>query len=188
MYLASERDQSKEDLKRAEQKIADMAALVHQLEKPKWSNPKYDEDLSILDGNETDFRTLIGSVIGKRTVVIVVGVTCPAELLDRPVAYKLRDQIDKKAHSLPFHSPFHRGIVITDWAWSKHEEFLKDKPLIAIGGEDANRIAAQMLARREKPTEWTMGEKIWGGPFPVIEQSTPGCFVRRNGISDSEGG
>ena len=69
------------------------------------SNPRYADDIFRLD--RTYERS---SVINRETIVVVVGTTVIAELLDRAAAELLRDHIDERG--VPY--PFRRGIVITD--------------------------------------------------------------------------
>jgi hypothetical protein len=60
------------------------------------SNPRYAEDIFRLD-RVYDRR----SVINKDTIIIVVGTTIVAELLDRPAAELLRDHIDRRGGDYP---------------------------------------------------------------------------------------
>jgi hypothetical protein len=97
------------------------------------SNPKYEKDILSLQPTY-DLRT----VINPETILIVVGATVVADLLDRPVAELLRDQIDQKGGDYPYR----RGIVITDEAWYGEEgELVFANPVIAVGGPAENRLA-----------------------------------------------
>jgi hypothetical protein len=96
------------------------------------SNPRYAEDIFRLD-KVYDRH----SVINKESVVVVVGTTLVAELLDRPVAELLRDQIDQRGGKYPFR----RGIVITDQAWYAEAAIIANNPVIAVGGPTANKLS-----------------------------------------------
>ena len=59
-------------------------------------NRHYKSDLAALDG-----KWLLEPIIGSETVLIIVGSTVTAELLDRPTAAHIRDEIDRigKGHA-----------------------------------------------------------------------------------------
>lgn len=69
------------------------------------ANPRYTNDLPILDGS---FATK--KILGPETIIVVVGTTVSAELLDRPVAGRLRDEIDRVGGR----AELRRAIVIAD--------------------------------------------------------------------------
>ena len=120
------------------------------------ASPKYKEDLAKLDQHWK-----LEAVIGKQTVIIVVGATAVCEMLDRPVGELLRDVIDTRGEG---RTPYHRAIVFSDFVW-EHESALQDKPLISIGGPNANRVTKRLLDPNEPHpdhTEWSMGEGSLG--------------------------
>jgi hypothetical protein len=124
------------------------------------SNPRYKSDLWSLDGNWK-----LEAVIGRKTVIIVVGSTGVTELLDRPVAEMLRDRIDTIASGIRDATAFHRGVVYSDAVWFGGENFFKDKPFIAIGAKDANRLTKWLIeaqSDRETHSEWGMGDGVRG--------------------------
>jgi hypothetical protein len=88
------------------------------------SNPKYADDIYRLD-ILYDKRL----VINDETVIVVVGSQIPTELLDRPVAELLRDQIDQRGGR----DFFRRGIVINDHAWYSEAPVIGNNPVIAVG-------------------------------------------------------
>jgi TIR domain len=100
------------------------------------SNPKYADDIFKLD-RLYDTR----AVINRETVIIVVGTSIVAELLDRQAAELLRDHIDERGGQYPFR----RGIVITHDAWYNQNEatVIANFPVIAIGGPKTNRLSAE---------------------------------------------
>jgi hypothetical protein len=116
------------------------------------ANPKYKEDVARLDEHWK-----LEAVVGKQTVIIVIGATAVSELLDRPVAEYLRDLIDKQGDGK---TPYHRAVVFSDFAWEQ-EATLKEKPLISIGGPNSNKVTKRLLDPSEPHpghTEWSMGE------------------------------
>jgi hypothetical protein len=96
------------------------------------SNPRFEDDL-----NRLDIVFQRESLINRETIILVVGTGIPAELLDRPVAELLRDQIDKRGGR-----PNRRGIVVTDRAGRAESKLLADKAVIAIGGPSINASLA----------------------------------------------
>jgi hypothetical protein len=102
------------------------------------SNPRYYDDILRLD--RTYDRH---AIINKETVVVVVGTTVVAELLDRPAAEFLRDHIDQRGAEYPFR----RGIVVSDQAWFDEAPVLQGNPVISIGGPPANKLSAEFNGR-----------------------------------------
>ncbi len=128
------------------------------------SNPKYNKDV----------RTLhpiydLGSIINPETVFLVVGVPPLAELLDRPVAEILRDDIDRRGGK----SPFRRGIVITDDAWYGEKEQIGANPVIAIGNPASNTLTTEF-------SEWTPREPSREGIYPIRGVNEAMGFFRTN--------
>jgi hypothetical protein len=98
------------------------------------SNPRYAEDIYRLDKSYDRH-----AIINKETVIVVVGTTVVAELLDRPAAEFLRDHIDQKDAEYPFR----RGIVVSDQTWFDEAKVLLHNPVISIGGPPANKLSAE---------------------------------------------
>lgn len=98
------------------------------------SNPKYEDDVLKLDASWNR-----SAVINLTTVIIVVSKLIVAELLDRPVAEKIRNEIDSRGGKYPFR----RGVVISDAAWYLEEEFLRNNPVIAVGGPKSNDLSRE---------------------------------------------
>ncbi len=119
-------------------------------------NPKYKDDLARLDQHWK-----LEAVVGKQTVIIVVGSNAITELLDRPVAEFLRDAIDKEGGQ----TPYNRAIVFCDVVWFDNESLLSKIPFIAVGGPDANNLTKWLLdpAREHlNGHDWLMGEDTKG--------------------------
>lgn len=107
------------------------------------SNPRYNDDLLRLDRNYQ-----LAAVIGRETIIIVVGATVIAELLDRSAAEALSDQSDAKGGG----HPFRRAIVVCDQTWFENKNILGSKAVIAVGGPELNKLTAEFDQRRIAPT------------------------------------
>jgi SEFIR domain len=140
------------------------------------SNPKYADDIFKLD--RTYDRS---SVINKETVLIVVGSTIIAELFDRAAAELLRDHIDQRG--APY--AFRRGIVITYEGWKSEASFIKNNPVIAIGGPVINKLTEEFVNPNppggRMPPPGTMLPP--GTTYPIPGQGgKTGCF-RKNSVN-----
>ena len=98
------------------------------------SNPHYTNDIVVLDG-KWDLSKLINS----KTIIITTGCSLHAELLDRPHAEILRDEIDNRGDL----ASGKRAIVISDIWWMKQQE-LQDLPTIAIGGPNTSQMVSEL--------------------------------------------
>lgn len=113
-------------------------------------NPLYDFDLVKLDG-----RFILAEVVRTNTAVIVVGDGLVSELLDRPVAGLLRDEINR----LSAGDPYQRAVIIGYLRWSA-ESVLHANPTISIGAELANKLSGEiLLATKDK---FELGPGGWG--------------------------
>jgi TIR domain len=132
------------------------------------SNPRYADDIFKLD--RTYDRK---AVINEQTVIIVVGASIVAELLDRPTAELLRDHIDHQGGS----NPFRRGIVISHDAWYEPTEatVIGSNPVIAVGGPKTNRLTAEFDQWKPKPPS-----KEGAYPIPVSGAQIGTGFFRKN--------
>jgi hypothetical protein len=123
------------------------------------SNPHYTSDLKLLD--RVWDRT---AVINSQTIILVVGADVAAELLDRPVAARLRDEIDKRGDV----TDCRRAIILTDVLWFK-DATLHTQPVIAIGGPSSNALTAALAHVDDR---WETPEGFEGsfiqGPPPQI--------------------
>jgi len=113
-------------------------------------NPRYDFDLQKLDGSWE-----LHKVINPKTVVIVVGDGLVAELLDRPVAGFLRDEINR----LSAGDPFQRAVIIGHSQWTV-EAGLQANPTLSIGAELANKLNGEILQTAKDKFE--LGPGGWG--------------------------
>lgn len=141
-YEPSKSDQEKNDY---DQTVADKTpvganqAITAKLEVTV-SNPHYGHDLKTLDGSWD-----LTKVLGPETILIVTGCSLMAELLDRPVAEMLRDEIDRRGTP----SSYRRGIVIGDIWWSR-EMNLHSCPVISIGSSAANTLTDEIAASGDR--------------------------------------
>lgn len=126
-------------------------------------NPRYDFDLLMLDG-----KFKLAEVISRKTVVIVVGDGLVSELLDRPVAGLLRDEISRRSGG----DPFKRAIIVGHFRWTK-EAWIHANSTIAIGGEPANKLSGEILqARRASGKErFEESPRGWGAFTPAMPAS-----------------
>jgi hypothetical protein len=99
------------------------------------SNPHYDHDLRELDG-VWDRKKVISS----HTIFIVTGTDVEAELLDRPVAERLRDAIDKQGDI----SLGKRAIILGDTQWIS-DWTLHEHPVIAVGIPARNALTRKIV-------------------------------------------
>jgi hypothetical protein len=128
------------------------------------SNPNYAEDIFKLDKMYDRH-----SVINDKTVIVVVGTSVVAELLDRPVAELVRDEVDREGDG----NPFRRGIVLADQAWYAEAEILAKNPVIAVGGPTANRLSDEF-------DKWSPPTGSLEGKYTISVEGTLTGFFRKN--------
>lgn len=90
----------------------------------------------------------------EETVVLVTGTGDNAEEHDRPLAYWLKADIDRRGAG----HAYRRAIVMGD-AWYLQNAALHDHPTIAIGGPGANRVANEFAGML--PTVYADEERIF---------------------------
>jgi hypothetical protein len=104
------------------------------------------------------------------TVLVVTGIDVPAEMNDRPLAYRLKAEIDRRGQGKAF-----RGALVVSDAWFAQNRIFHLCPVVAIGGPGVNALAAglvnelPMLVKRDDRVfvqgEWDGEEKrasLWG--------------------------
>jgi hypothetical protein len=104
------------------------------------------------------------------TVLVVTGTEIPAEMNDRPLAYRLKAEIDRRGAGKSF-----RGAVVVSDAWYLQNRIFHLCPAVAVGGPGVNALAASlvddlpMLVRRNDRVfvqgKWDGDEKrasLWG--------------------------
>jgi hypothetical protein len=75
----------------------------------------------------------------EETVVLVTGVSLTAEERDRPLAYLLKAEIDRRGAG----HAYRRAVVVGDM-WYLENRILQLNPTIAIGGPGANGVAQEL--------------------------------------------
>jgi hypothetical protein len=73
----------------------------------------------------------------EETVVLVTGTTLPAEERDRPTAYHLKGEIDRRGAG----HVYRRAVVVGD-QWYLENRIFHLNPTIAIGGPGANSVSS----------------------------------------------
>ena len=104
------------------------------------------------------------------TILVVTGIEVPAEMNDRPLAYRLKAEIDRRGEGRPFRV----GLVVSD-AWYAQNRIFQLCPAVAVGGPGVNALAGSlveglpMLVKREDRVfvqgKWDEEEKrvsLWG--------------------------
>lgn len=134
-YKLSEEFKKKVEAKLQSQNKIKIISLNTSLEET-LSNPHYYNDLDYLEENNYSYKKLISNGI-----LIVTGTSINAELLDRPVAEILRDEIELKYSS--------RAIVISDTYYFA-DKLLKTYPVISIGDKNNNRLTAEIIQKGEQ--------------------------------------
>lgn len=113
-------------------------SILNRLEKTV-SNPNYRSDLKTLED-----RWDITQIIGPETIIIVTGSHTVCELLDRPVAEIIRDEIDRQGDI----SAGQRGIIVGDLGWFKDAE-LQSHHVISLGGPSINPLTKEITSLGE---------------------------------------
>jgi hypothetical protein len=88
------------------------------------------------------------------TVVIVTGSDIRAEERDRPTAYRLKEEVDKRSDG----QPFRRAVVVGD-AWYLENRIFHLNPTIAVGGPGVNGVAAGLS--QQLPILWTQDQRAF---------------------------
>jgi hypothetical protein len=88
------------------------------------------------------------------TVLIVTGSEIDAEMNDRPVAYQLKGEIDRRGGG----RGFRRAVVVSDH-WYAENRIFHLCPTVAVGGPGVNRVAAALVG--ELPMIVQRGERVF---------------------------
>ena len=88
------------------------------------------------------------------TVLIVVGSDIPAEMNDRPTAYALKREIDRKGRGIAFRT----AVVVSD-RWYADNRIFHLCPTIAVGGPGVNGVAAALVD--ELPMKVQRDERVF---------------------------
>jgi hypothetical protein len=79
-----------------------------------------------------------------RLLLIVTGSTLRAEELDRPLAYYLKQQIERLLHEIGPPLGHLQIRVVADWR-GFHDRWLQSMPTISVGGPGVNALAHYWL-------------------------------------------
>jgi pyrimidine deaminase RibD-like protein len=99
-------------------------------------NPRYDSDLAALDG-----KWKLESVVTRETIVVVTADTFIGELLDRPTAARIRDEIDRRGAP----HKHRRAILIGNAVWQS-SRMRSTCPTICIGSDEINQATKLIRA------------------------------------------
>jgi len=128
------------------------------------SNPRYADDLYRLD-RIYDRK----AVVNRETIILVVGVSMVAELLDRAAAELLRAEIDRQGGTYPFR----RAIILTDQGWAAEAPHCGDNAVIAIGGPATNQLSHEF-------DKWARPADSREGKYSIHEGEALTGFFRTN--------
>jgi hypothetical protein len=88
------------------------------------------------------------------TVVLVTGASLTAEERDRPLAYRLKSEIDRRGAG----HAYRRAVVVAD-IWYLQNRIFHLNPTIAIGGPGANGVSQELA--ETLPTVYSRDERIF---------------------------
>ena len=88
----------------------------------------------------------------EETIILVTGTDIRAEERDRPLAYRLKEEVDRRGAG----QTFRRAVVVGD-AWYLENRIFHLNPTLAIGGPGVNGVA--QLFSDQLPTVWSQDER-----------------------------
>ena len=88
------------------------------------------------------------------TVVLVTGSSVNAEERDRPLAYRLKSEIDRRGAG----HAYRRAVVVAD-LWYLQNRIFQPNPTIAIGGPGANGVSQDFS--EELTTVYSRDERVF---------------------------
>ena len=88
------------------------------------------------------------------TVVLVTGASLTAEERDRPLAYRLKAEIDRRGTG----HAYRRAVVVAD-LWYLQNRIFHMNPTIAIGGPGANGVSHEFA--EALPTVYSRDERVF---------------------------
>lgn len=90
----------------------------------------------------------------EETIVLVTGSSITSEERDRPLAYRLKSEIDRRGSG----HAYRRAVVVAD-LWYLDNRIFHLNPTIAIGGPGANGVAHEFSSLL--PTVHSVGEQVF---------------------------
>lgn len=88
------------------------------------------------------------------TVVLVTGSSLTAEERDRPLAYRLKAEIDRRGSG----HAYRRAVVVAD-LWYLQNRIFHLNPTIAVGGPGANAVSQEL--GESLPTVYSREERVF---------------------------
>lgn len=88
------------------------------------------------------------------TILIVTGTEIPAEMNDRPLAYRLKAEIDRRGEGKTF-----RGAVVVSDGWFAQNRIFHLCSAVAVGGPGVNALAASLV--EELPMLVRRGDRVF---------------------------
>ncbi len=88
------------------------------------------------------------------TVVLVTGSSPAAEERDRPLAYRLKEEIDRRGAG----HAYRRAVVVADF-WYLNNGIFHPNPTISIGGPGANGVSQDLA--EDLPTVYSRDERVF---------------------------
>jgi hypothetical protein len=88
------------------------------------------------------------------TIVLVTGASLTAEERDRPLAYRLKSEIDRRGAG----HAYRRAVVVAD-LWYLENRIFHLNPTIAIGGPGANGVSHELADTL--PTVYSREERVF---------------------------
>jgi hypothetical protein len=88
------------------------------------------------------------------TIVLVTGASLTAEERDRPLAYRLKSEIDRRGAG----HAYRRAVVVAD-LWYLENRIFHLNPTIAIGGPGANGVSNELADTL--PTVYSRDERVF---------------------------
>jgi hypothetical protein len=90
----------------------------------------------------------------EETIVLVSGSSLTAEERDRPLAYRLKSEIDRRGAG----HAYRRAVVVAD-LWYQQNRIFQLNPTIAIGGPGANGVSHDFS--ETLPTVYSVDERVF---------------------------
>jgi hypothetical protein len=90
----------------------------------------------------------------EETVVLVTGASLTAEERDRPLAYRLKAEIDQRGAG----HAYRRAVVVAD-IWYLDNRIFHQNPTIAIGGPGVNGVAQELS--ESLPTVYSSDDRVF---------------------------
>jgi hypothetical protein len=90
----------------------------------------------------------------EETIILVTGTDIRAEERDRPLAYRLKEEIDRRGAG----HAFRRAVVVGD-VWFLVHRIFHLNPTIAVGGPGVNGVSQQFS--EALPTVWSQEDRIF---------------------------